>query len=97
LRKPNGTSDGLVFGEGVKDGLLVAGVVGDGIRLPGRGFFEDGAVHVMFGGGGLAYEVGRLGLSYFGIKVVLGKDGSDHVQSPVLRSRFLGVRGRLFH
>lgn len=92
--------DGLVFGEGVEDELLVAGVVGDegdGIRLRGHGFVEDGAAHVMLCGGGLAHEVRRLGLFYFGVKVVLGKDGSDHVQGPVLWNGFLDVRGRLFH
>jgi hypothetical protein len=44
--------DGLVLDEGVEDGLLVVGVVGNeanGIRLRGHGFFED--AHVMVYGG----------------------------------------------
>jgi hypothetical protein len=68
LCKPSGVDDGLVFGEGVEDGLLVYWVVGDerdGIRLRGHEFFEDGAARVMLYDGSLTHEVGRLDLFDF--------------------------------
>jgi hypothetical protein len=82
--------DGLVFDEGVEDGLLVAGIVGNEAnrtRLRVHGFFGDSAAYVMVYGGAPAHGVGML-LFCLGVEVVLGEDSSDHVQGHVLRDGF---------